>query len=128
MSENGNQIRNLAAVIVAWKANGLEENEILEKMKSGIWIIKKTTTVNGIAQTSFPFNGKDFKEEVDRLQAEFKNNQGIYSALGISEEDAKAAGWHPDDNDFHGCDGFKKALKENFKITKTVEIEPVKIT
>ncbi len=81
-------------------------------------IIVETVTTNSYKETTY--NG--FKYLSEALADMFEDHGEFYKEMyGVERADADAAGWHPDHRDFsRECSGFKQALADNFRITKTI--------
>jgi len=70
-----------------------------------------------------------YDDEVLVLKKLFKDQGELYEQIfGVSREDARRAGWHPDDSDFSMmCPGWIKFLKDKGKVEKQVQVETISV-
>jgi len=92
-------------------------------------IKKKVVSVNGCETVTFIYGGNEYTDLSRLLFSEFEFQGNFYSqVLGVSWEDAQAAGWHPEDKDFSRyCEGWKKMLSDGGQINKTVTEDTVDV-
>jgi len=92
-------------------------------------ITKVTTTVNGHSSVAYQVGPKTFDDKVLVLREIFRDQGELYEKIfGVSREDARLAGWHPDDGDFYtSCNGWVEFLKAKGKIDKQVQVETISI-
>jgi len=92
-------------------------------------IKRKVVRVNGCETISYIYGGNEFTDLSALLANEFEFQGNFYNqALGVSWDDALAAGWHPADRDFsRSCDGWRKMLADGGRIVKTVVEDTVNV-
>lgn len=88
-------------------------------MKTFITI--ETVTVNGNVRQIFKFADLESESFLNLLRLKFKTQGAFYAFLGIERSDAEAAGWGPEFDNFSLTGSFGNAVREEFKITKTVK-------
>lgn len=79
--------------------------------------------------TTYPYGGEDYQTLASRLFAEFRTQGEFYEkVLGVSQEWARWAGWHPENGIFDTRDpGWKKMIEDEGKINADTTQEEVDI-
>ena len=100
---------------------------IMKRMK--MEVVRKTVSVNDATEVRYVYEGEEHKCLSDILRKEFNQHGDFYEkVLGVSFADAKLAGWHPDHYDFcDDCDGWRKMIQDQGKVTKTEKNEVVNV-
>ncbi len=82
-------------------------------------------SVNGEKRTTWNYRGN-----LQGALRDLYENQGVlyYEEFGVSETDAKIAGWHPEDNEFTtNCEGWAKFFKDRGIVRKTEDINTISV-
>jgi len=99
---------------------------------------KITTTVDGRSFVSYrvvqeidgvKVASEAYDDEALVLKKLFKDQGELYEQIfGVSREDARRAGWHPNHCNFSvECSGWVKFLKDEGKIEKQVQVETISV-
>lgn len=95
-------------------------DRLREELLANNSIIRDTKVTNGCIDVNYYVHEKRFSYLDEALKEVYVNQGNLYFLLyGVSEEDAKLANWHPDDDIFnHNSTGWQRFLKAGGKIEK----------